>query len=215
VIILSFECAGDLIERYDRYQDYYFVIPELLEDPLYKEFILNTPKYIMLDNGAYESGFPDVDNLLSNAREIGAREIVLPDYLYETEKTRLATREFIEGLSGEELKEFRWMLVVQGDTIYQWIDAYISFNEEFGEHTYSIGVPRCPHKPVYFRTVATQTLRERGQLVDKPHHMLGMNDPSELLYMGFVRSCDTGWPFKVEKHRDILRRINLLRKLAR
>lgn len=215
MIILSFECPGEVIAKYDRYNDYYFVIPELLEDPLYFEFIKNTNKYIMLDNGMYESGFPDIDNLLDNARAIGAREVVLPDFLYETEKTREATGRFIDSLGKDELKEFRWMLVIQAQTINQWVQTYQDFNEEFSEHTYSIGIPRCPHKPLYFRTVAMQTLRERGLAIDKPHHMLGMNDPSELLYLGFVRSCDTGWPFKKDKHKDILRRINLLRKLAR
>lgn len=214
MIILSFECPGEIIARYDKYQDYYFVIPELLEDERYLEYIKSSPKYKILDNGMYESGWPDVENLLSNARTIGARELVLPDYLYEREKTLRATEIFLHSLSEEEIKEFRWMIVPQGNTIYDWMRAYNEMNEKFGEVTYSIGIPRCPHKELYFRTVAIQTLRERGELIDKPHHMLGMNDPSELLYLGFVRSCDTGWPFKKTEHKDILRRINLLRKLS-
>ena len=215
MIILSFEVKGELVERYDRYQDYYFVIPELLEDPLYKEFIVNTPKYIMLDNGMYESGYPEVDTLLSNAREINAREVVLPDYLYKTEETRKASRTFLDGLSKSEVNEFRWMLVIQGNTIYQWRDAYKSLTEEFAGEFFSIGIPKCPHKQLNFRTVAMQSVIEAEYILEMPHHMLGLNDPSEILYMPYVRSCDTAWPFKLEKHRDILRRINLLRKLAR
>lgn len=163
----------------------------------------------------YEYGYPDADRLIENARRIGAKELVLPDYLYDTKRTIRATETFIHGLSKAELEEFRWMIVPQGNSIYEWMDAYIAMNEKFGDIAYSIGIPRCPHKELYFRTVATQTLRERGQLVDKPHHMLGMNDPSEILYLGFVRSADTGWPFKKQRHRDILRRINLLQKLSR
>ena len=214
MIILSFECSGEQIERYDKYQDYYFVIPDLLEDEEYLEFVKNSPKYKMLDNGMYETGWPDADRLISNARLIGAKELVLPDYLYEREKTIRATRQFLDNLSDDEIKEFRWMVVVQGNTINDWIRSYNETTKAFGEVAYSIGIPRCPHKELYFRTVAVQTLRERNQLVDKPHHMLGMNDPSELLYLDFVRSCDTGWPFKLTEHKHILRRINLLRKLA-
>lgn len=214
MIILSFECTGEVVERYDRYQDYYFVIPDLLEDTRYKEFIGGSTKYKILDNGMYETGYPDPDGLIANAREIGARELVLPDYLYEREKTKRATRQFIDSLNGGEIEEFRWMVVPQGDTIPEWIKSYREMTDEFADVIYSIGIPRCPHKELYYRTVAVQTLRERGELVDVPHHMLGMNDPSELLYLGFVRSCDTGWPFKVDQHKDILRRINLLRKLA-
>ena len=214
MIILSFECSGEQVERYDRYQDYYFVIPELLEDELYKDYMIKTSKYIMLDNGMYERGYPDADSLISNAREIGARELVLPDYLYEREKTVRATGVFLDGLSKDEINEFRWMAVPQGDTIPEWIRAYKEMHQKFDDVTYSIGIPRCPHKEIYYRTVAIQTLQMNGELVDKPHHMLGLNDPSELLYLGFVRSCDTGWPFKLPKHKGILRRINLLRKLS-
>ncbi len=214
-MLLSFECPGVDLKKYDRYNDYYFVIPLLMEDPIYLQFMKDTKKYIMLDNGVYESGIPDMDNLLDLARQINAKEVVLPDYLFETERTREATRSFIESLSNEEKTEFRWMLVPQANTIFQWIDAYTSFIEEFGDFAYSIGVPKCPGKPLYFRTVAIQTLYEREQLVNKPHHLLGMNDPSEIMYMRFARSMDTSWPHKKDTHREVLRRMNLLRSLAR
>jgi len=214
-MLLSFECKGVDLKRYDRYNDYYFVLPILMEDPVYLEFMKNTNKYIMLDNGTYESGVPDVDNLLDLARQVKAKEVVLPDFLYRTEETREATRYFINTLSSEELLEFRWMLVPQADTIFDWMKVYTEFVEEFGHVAHSIGIPKCPGKPLYFRTVAVQTLYERGQLANKPHHLLGMNDPSEILYLRFARSMDTGWPFKKERHTDILRRINLLRELAR
>ncbi len=214
-MLLSFECPGVDLNKYDRYNDYYFVIPLLMEDPIYLQFMKDTKKYIMLDNCVYESGVPDMDNLLDLARQINAKEVVLPDYLFETEKTRQATRSFIESLSNEEKTEFRWMLVPQANTIFQWIDAYTSFIEEFGDFAHSIGVPKCPGKPLYFRTVAIQTLYEREKLVNKPHHLLGMNDPSEIMYMRFARSMDTSWPHKKDTHREVLRRMNLLRSLAR
>ena len=214
-MLLSFECPGVELNRYDRYNDYYFVLPSLLEDPVYLRFMKETNKYIMLDNGTYESGVPDTDRLLDLARQIRAKEVVLPDFLYETEKPREATRSFIESLSDTEKTEFRWMLVPQAGRIFDWMKAYTEFLEEFGHIAHSIGVPKCPDKPLYFRTVAIQTLYERGQLVNKPHHLLGMNDPSEILYLRFARSMDTSWPFKKDSHRDILRRMNLLRELAR
>jgi len=215
-MLLSFECPGKELKRYDRYNDYYFVIPELLKDPVYMRFMKGTTKYIVLDNGTYESGVPDADGLLGLAREIKAKEVVLPDFLFKTEPTREATREFINSLSDEEKDEFRWMVVPQANTVSEWISAYNEFMDEFGYLAHSIGVPKCPGKPLYFRTVAVQTLHERGQLANKPHHLLGMNDPSEILYMRFARSMDTAWPFRGKKeHKHIQRRINLLRELAR
>ncbi len=210
--MLSFECNGKQAKKYDRYQDYWFVIPDLLEDEEYVEWVKNSDKYVMLDNGMYEHGFPDTDNLLTWARSINADEIVLPDYLYKTRETIDAMDKFIATLSQPELLEFKWMMVVQAPTIRDWVKAYSLFNKRFGDIAYTIGVPRAPQKELGFRATALQWLKDSGEIVAKPHHLLGMNHPSEILTCsGICRSMDTGWPFKVDKHTEILRRMNYLR----
>ena len=130
--LFSFECSGKDLEKYDQWNDYYFVLPLLLKDPIYFEFMKKTRKLKILDNGVYESGIPEVDNLLLMARMIKADEVVIPDFMNNREKTKEVVSSFLENLSKDEWKEFKWMIVPHDTTITGWMNAYTEFDELFG-----------------------------------------------------------------------------------
>jgi len=213
--LFSFECPGKDLERYDQWNDYYFVLPLLLKDPIYFELMKETRKFKCLDNGVYESGIPEVDNLLLMARMIGADEVVIPDYMNNRERTKEVISSFLDSLSKDEWKEFKWMIVPHDTTITGWMNAYTEFDELFGSKVYSIGVPKSLTygypQGIWNRVVAMQMLRALGRFIDKPHHLLGLRDPCEIKFMPFLRSVDTSWPFKVEGYRRIADKMKLLR----
>lgn len=216
-MLFSFECPGIQLERYDFFNDYYFTLPLLLKDPIYLEFMKKTTKYTILDNGVYESGIPEVDDLLRMARMIKADEVVLPDYMNDEKKTLEILDSFISSMSDNEKKEFKWMIVPHADSISNWIEAYPRFCDRYADVIHSIGVPKCltlcEPQGIHNRVVAIQMVREKGYYLDVPHHALGLKDPCEIKFMTFLRSLDTKWPFKVEGYEKIIKRMKLLKSM--
>lgn len=101
----------------------YLALSHLLESSVYARFLKTESDrgaFITLDNSAHELGKGQrLQVLVEQAREIGAREIVLPDELFSFGGTISRTREaFIELCKFPELAEgLQFMIVPQGKNV--------------------------------------------------------------------------------------------------
>ena len=193
--------------------------------------IRSSERYKILDNGVFEEKEPHTDDLLEIARSYHVNEIVLPDWLGDGQKTYNSHSSFLHSLSNKERKEFIWMLVPQGSSPQDWMHMYVKYSSDFfcEDYKFSIGVPRIfPERELAWRILCLETLREEKALMKAPHHLLGLDDPAELVFLPFVRSVDTRWPFYLnskypgirtstvsESVEDIEWNIEILRKFAK
>ena len=106
------------------------MLSHLLEDPDYANFYRaeSGTSFIILDNSAHErtTGNP-VKELVAQAREIQASEIVIPDKLFDGKATLIQARDSFHWLANAKSKSYmssdwRWMVVPQGQTWeeYEW-----------------------------------------------------------------------------------------------
>jgi hypothetical protein len=108
---------------------YHLVLAHLLlSNSTYMEFYKKEAEngaFIILDNSAHEmtSGQP-IWTLLTLARQVGAKEIVMPDTLFDARETILGAFEAIMLLSStayiDQAQSYRYMFVPQGTTYKHW-----------------------------------------------------------------------------------------------
>ena len=175
-----------------KHSDYYLPLAHQLKKG--DEFLYED-KYTVLDNGAFELGRSvSTDYLASVAAWLQPDEVVIPDVLYDADKTLELSEEFFSSFSGE----FKFMAVAQGKTWNEWLHCYKRFLVD--PRVSTIGIPckipffvfnfRFPifqmlpekHRTVYSRVSIVDEL-ERRNLLTKPLHILGCIDPLEYFYL--------------------------------
>jgi len=168
----------------------HFIIPVTVDE----EFYANEKMFKIIDNGVYETGRPlGFDELLSLARKVKANEVIVPDVLFDHEKTYTNAQMFFDNyIHGE----FGKMIVPQAMSPEGWIDAYFRMTKTFDEAN-CIGVPKWLDGKFHCRSAIMHYMRRHGIMADKPHHLLGVDSLADLITMPFegIRSCDTSKPF--------------------
>ncbi len=185
------------LKKFGTFTKYHLVLTHLLlSSPAYKEFFTNlsSEHFIMLDNSVVELGTPMDFNLqLVLAVQIGANEIVLPDYINDKVKTIHAVNKTLKGIPESIKKEFSFMAVIQGHNFTELIKCYEEFSKNPEINT--IGIPYAINK---LSKNKYERIRLVNYLIDshkwnlnKPHHLLGMDNLDEVKHQKAVRGVDS------------------------
>lgn len=176
-------------------------IPELMSRRTYGGMyarLSHTGDFVVLDNGLAEGKPATVDELMSYAKAIRAKEVVLPDVMKAASGTIGAVKAFFKGTVS---LDYDYMAVVQGQSQKD----FFKCAEEFAKLPFirTLGIPRH----------MLTTLNQQAARIDFAHvvnekypkrfelHFLGTNPTwvSEVRhtskYAPFVRSVDTSMPF--------------------
>jgi hypothetical protein len=182
--------------------DYHFVLPHLFDDSKYFRYYRTRSErgdWIIMDNSSHELDEKEAAklDLMKSARLIQADELVIPEVLFQYEKTKKLQEEFISSQRSSK-RSTRWLGVVQGqDWIrvkehYKWLShstlidtigiAYgYPFDAWDGENDdmMNMGWNRFS---IIWRLVEDQVWNS-----SIPHHLFGLYNPAELaLYKKFL-----------------------------
>lgn len=178
----------------DRGKIFFALSHYVIECPYYARFYKRRSdmgKLVIIDNGTYERSLPlSPDKLIEAAKAIRAKEIIAPDVLRNPALTLELTRSFLSLLSDSERKWFHVMGVPQGRNRRDWIRQYLKIIQLDID---IIGIPKWLKRR---DVVLKQLLRSHHFDRAKDHHLLGINDISELHRMPrrIIRSMDTKLP---------------------
>jgi hypothetical protein len=115
--------------------EHHLLLSHLIEDDRYRSFYADCATrghFITLDNSAHERGHGESFMvLLQQAAQVGAREIVIPDVLFDSKQSTFqAVRTLQQYLEDQDDPPFRVMLVAQGKKKADWahcLNAQVSF----------------------------------------------------------------------------------------
>lgn len=91
-----------------------------LKDPRYYDFykeVASRGSYVILDNGAAEGESVDIQTMEDLAIHLGVSEIVLPDFLYDKQKTLEVAAYALDYIKTREMFRGKVMAVAQGKTL--------------------------------------------------------------------------------------------------
>lgn len=149
--------------------------------------------YKILDNGAYERDRMDMWDILSMASEMSADEVILPDIIMQR-----TPKVFYQDLIPSLPKNYRYMVVPQGETPTDWRESYLELCDLEGIHC--IGLPIWLEKEFTSRVHVILHMFRKGELnMALDHHLLGLDNYWELACYppGLIRSVDTSLPFSM------------------
>lgn len=221
----SFEVPVNYLRKFDKINDYHFILAHLLENKEYYNFYKRSQKFKILDNSAAELK-TSVSHylLLEKAYSIKTNVLIVPDCWMNYKKTIKLTKQFIRFLrrSGWKKEHFKLMAVPQGETSTEWKRCFLRF-VRLDEVDY-IGLPyltiaRCfaGYSPygrdddVTFTriTVLINTINFVRKYNKKIHLLgLGFNGGIEIGFASQfkeVESLDTSTPFVLAQKNKIIR----------
>ena len=198
------------LEDFDSRSRSYLVLQHECENsPAYCSFFEKSPKYKILDNGAYEKGYPTpLPQLLHFADKIKAQEIVIPDVFQEAHYTLTHFTDFERYVmeSPAIRKKFNFMAVPQGKTPEEYLKcldvmlasphvdtiglSFIVIRDAFKAHT---GFEDIMRNRLFITNLLSFANRK-----GKKFHLLGMGNPLELKYQvkhHWIRSADSSTCF--------------------
>jgi len=165
------------------------ILPQLLKNERYSEFVLKYKGYKILDNGAFENKVPiSHEEILELAYTYNVQEIVLPDVWRDGQKTVSLHKEFMTVISKGDKKRFYFMAVPHGKSILEYAACYKEIVENIDYDT--IGVNRPKGENGHIRP---WIIRWLDPTRENTYHLLSLRFPNELLYykdMPNVISCD-------------------------
>ncbi len=110
----SFEVPFNYLQTLDKYQDYLFVLSQYLNDERYYNYIKQSTKLKILDNGANENEFVSMKHLIERARELDADIIVIPDKQFDYSATKRMLMNSLQVIDDMKADEFQYMGAIQG-----------------------------------------------------------------------------------------------------
>jgi hypothetical protein len=150
--------------------------------PNYSTFYRNLSKenFLILDNGEAEGARVPDRALIDHAIAIGAREIVVPDVMMNCEETIERARQFVKYAH----PQFRYIGVLQGTTIQEWLKCWNAFDAL--DYIDVIAFPRnmgMEHKSQRFQLLSSLSEsrwfdEHRPVEVHWPHPILGSRSRS-------------------------------------
>lgn len=131
---------------------FHLLLTHLLHDPDYRDFYKERKDdgdYLLLDNSAHEFGASqDHEELLWNANEVGAQEVILPDVLFDRRGTLERTKRMLKWLCDpggwrvyQECGMPRFMLVPQGNVRSDWVQCLEQLLVIWDTYTYRFQSP--------------------------------------------------------------------------
>lgn len=175
--------------------DYIFALAHLWTDSEYRNTIFRYKKEgkeVFLDNSAFElSTSIKLDRYLAIIREIKPDIIVVPDAVGNIAETVKLAKIFYQGLPGEFLQRFKFMVVPQGKDNRERLKCF-HILRSFGYPFHIIGLPRhaCPDRVELMHAI--KKFLPRAKI-----HFLGLPDPKELVGVSSeIYSLDTSWVSK-------------------
>ena len=185
----------------EKYSDYLFLLPHLMNNELYRAFVYKSKKPKILDNGIYEGYEYSFDRILKMAEDIPNIEIVaLPDYLRNPLRTFEEVQKWYDYAKSYS---FRLMIIIQAKSIAQIYEYYPSF-VRYGDY---VGVPIHFNRSYggLTRVRLGYLMTRTGDWSGKPHHLLGLDTPAELRYAkGYYYSFDTSLPFSLANENKLI-----------
>jgi hypothetical protein len=194
------------------FTDFDFCIaPICIEFKEYFEFYIKqrqTGRLSILDNGAFEGSLVDRDEYVKLIETLRPHEVVAPDVLSNKEATLERFREFVDDVLPKLSYRPHVEACPQGSTLQEMVSCYIEMANHpkvdvmgmsYVCHFHEPVVARCLNFPIgeAVRILLFQKLMADGWIVNKPHHLLGLQSPRALHWYKqypFVRSVDTSFP---------------------
>jgi len=195
------------ITNFPPYQIQLLLAHQVLKDKKYLEYYIKRKElgdYIILDNSAFEFGEALSTDLLEKAINLTLpNEFVLPDVLFDKNKTIEKSIKFANNLNRKSIK---YMAVVQGNTLKDWLACYEYFSQQ--DYVFSIGLGAIYSPKTIFNNKETNNLVSGREFLinqlkqlkllnsKKPHHLLGLGDSGHLeikrlAKYKWIRSCDS------------------------
>lgn len=189
---------------------FYMVLAhQVLKDDKYLKFFQerkNEGAFLILDNSAFEFGNAIDDKFLLKAISlISPSEFILPDVLFNKEKTKERVNSFLKKNLDEEIN---FIAVPQGNNIDEWIECYLSLIRNPLIKTIGVGAVYA-NKEEFKSNTCLQSGRENifnqlelRKILDesKEYHLLGLGDSghleiSSLKKRSYIRSVDSSAAF--------------------
>lgn len=196
-----------LLEKYAVRSNFHLVLAHLvLSSREYTEFYRWRSRegdYLLLDNGVAETGVPrPIEEIVHAAKLVEADEIILPDALFDMDRTLLNAGEAVMWLDCRGITAYRVMAVPQGRTLPDWLRCYqellsLGSVESIGVSKFVADIVPAREGRPGGREAVVDVLDLLG-LVDpnREYHLLGVrSDPLEVLRCSqryrWLRSVDS------------------------
>jgi len=166
---------------------FHLIIAQYLKDNKYASFY-NKNGYVIVDNGVFETGKPlTAKRLLQLCLQIGAQEIVLPDFFFDAKKTLHVVESFLDKF-GVRPNGVKLCAVIQGDCFKTFYDCYLRLCD------LPIDVIGVPKTIIFADRISVLSEIQKELDLRKEYHCLGIKHVNELEHLSklnFIRSCDT------------------------
>lgn len=192
----SFISPTQFIKEFQSQGDFILALSHLIDDNEeneYEKAIKKTNLPILLDNGAFEKGYPEgIDSLIRKSKRINAAKFFAPDHLYNSKATKNSVKITLDILKTLKVRDsFQLGAVVQADNPKDWIDQYIDFtnNPEIDFIGLSIlSIPKSWKKSISESRIECFKELIKLNITHKPCHMLGLGENYEDIKFA-IKNC--------------------------
>lgn len=175
--------------------DYNYYISTIASQiPAYYEYAKKDARYKILDCGTFEEGKPMLDDeYLSYIEAIQPDEFIVPDHLFEKDKTIDSAKRWLDIIKEKNIESLP-VAVVQGKTLEEQVECYLVLIELFDKVAIPYDLPSTANYDMSLKTLPLLTLPCNGRYdlmkhllqnelfrTDKKHHFLGIDTPTELV----------------------------------
>lgn len=193
---VTHESPKALLNKSLEYNDFeYCLLPLALKDKEYLDFYKNSLKNgrrVILDNGLWEGHVPNQEEYLNFIIEHGFIEIIPIDRWQDTKFTIESAKNTRKQLDDLGHPEIKLASVVHGNNVGEYAECYI----ELSKISDTICFPMELEHNNFSRSEVIYKLRPYINYKIK-HHILGINNPLELLQLkkiSWIDSIDTSSP---------------------
>ena len=170
------------------------------DEEIVRKWMQVNSRRIILDNGGYELGAPDVSATIRVAKELKPYEVVCPDVYQDKDRT---LKLFHAHASSLATVAERVMIVPHGKDVVEWIeclDTMLTSETLRSVPNLTIGVPKVLDSYTGGRSAVLAWIEANVSLQDIQVHLLGMwrwiSTPAQLISsFPWIRSFDTTWPY--------------------
>jgi len=189
-MICSVELPVKYLKEYSERFDFDFVIASTcLEFPEYFEYFKSHSRFMILDNGAFETGASiDIEKYYKIIQTLKPEIVVLPDVFKDEVKTMQLSYSFIKFWKRNKISNIELMGVLPGETPTRLLSNHYFFNQE-GVKWFGL-----PYGNMIDRF---QFLKSHPEIENV--HILGLPSLNEVLSLNLlsnVKSIDSSLPVK-------------------
>ena len=196
-IYMSLEIPHEILDLVHPLVDFHFVIAtELRDNPAYHQWYVDHQKYsdrkyIMLDNGLYETGQPmENEELLYYATTIGANAVCAPDWFGDGDRTLGNLEDFLRG----KPRHMEVVFIPQGPHALGIVDCLRKALDTYGETINWIGLSFLNDRATVVALIQREGLEHKYNV---NWHYLGLRSLDELHHTPWwITSYDTVKPIK-------------------